>query len=253
MTGKKGEGQRILSGMTGARLALWAEAWLVLVSLAACASRPAPSASSPGDGPTCARRPLLFRPAPGVTYAFSVQESGTTPRTYAGELTMARGTTGWRATERGFAGAFAPESVGDLSAAALDWRLDEGGAPVAPPTERGAARPDVLQNLSLFAFRPTGLALPSTCAGAASVSRWTDAIGRVRTARFVVIDADSSTVRLHVEGDTQTAVNRWTTTGTIQVARSDGLSGVAELDVTGPGAPDVNVLHRRVRVAPRRP
>jgi hypothetical protein len=212
------------------------------------AASPAPEPPRADDG--CSERRLGFSPRAGARYEMSVEDSDrSTP--YRSEIVFTPRIDGWTAVESRFSGPFTPAQVGDLADAALHWTLDAAGVPSAPPEHRGGGRPDVVPNLSLFAFRPVGLVLETTCTDDASMSTWTDSIGRVRSFRFGVSSADDERIVLHVAGSVRTAANVWDLVGEVTVAVEDGLTSEARFHETGPGAPAVNDRERVIRIARR--
>ncbi len=223
---------------------------LVTALGAGCTHRPTlggASGTNPPEQAQCTRTGLSFRPQSGARYRLTVEEGAREP--YRSTIIFTPTQTGWSAIERGFAGPFLPAQVGDLSEAELRWQLDLAGVPVAPPEESGGGRPGIVPNLSLFAFRPVGLVLGSTCAGVESSARWTDSAARVRSVHYRVTESAAGRVVLRIFGSVETAVNRWKIEGTLEVASADGLTGEARLHERGPGAPAVNDRERIVRVA----
>lgn len=176
--------------------------------------------------------------------------TGSSRDPYRSTLSFTRAAQGWSVVERGFdgRGRQQPEQVGDLTDAEAHWTLDPSGVPTGPVEERGHARQGILQQLSLFAFLPTGFALRSTCPGDVATSTWTDAVGRIRAFRFEVERVEGDQAVLHARGTVTTAVNTWSMDGELHVSLADGLTGKAHLHVTGPGAPAVNDFDRIIRV-----
>jgi hypothetical protein len=165
-------------------------------------------------------------------------------------LVFARGQgDAWTVLENRFEGPFIASQTGDLAGAELAWSLDASGLPEASPQEKGHAKPNILTNLSMFAFRPVGIVLASTCAGDRGAATWKDSIARVRTVEFRVLEGSDLRVLLHVKGSVQTSVNRWDFEGEMTVSLEDGLTSDMRVHEMGPGAPKVNDRERIVRVA----
>jgi hypothetical protein len=243
--------------------------YLILLPTISCAVAPkradppvverAPVASEPSDEgrelvveDSCSDRALSFRPSAGARYMMVVEEAPTrTP--YRSEIRFTRREGGWSAVETNFSGPFAPSQVGNLEHAELRWQLDAKGVPVAPPEQRGGGRPEVLSNLSLFAFRPVGFALASTCAGQEGQSNWTDSAQRKRAFHFSVKEVDRAHVLLEVDGSVSPPTSVWNLTGEMSIALEDGISGEARMRETGPGASAVNDRIRVIRISRRAP
>jgi hypothetical protein len=213
---------------------------LVLVLVAACAAAADSTIPPAKQRPACTQRGAWFTPVPAVAYQLSVDDglpTGSRRVPYKSTIvfTPAADGAGWNAVEDRFTGPFVAAQTGDLTGAALVWRLDRNGVPVAAPEQRGNGKREVLPNLSLFAFRPVGLVLATTCVGDGSSSTWTDSIGRVRSFRYRVTDATERRGQLHLEvaGTVKTAVNEWRIDGEVLVG-DDGLTGESHLRERGP-------------------
>lgn len=219
--------------------------WVRLVAIVAlalgCDSEPeAPmepvAVEAPCEGPT-----LAF--APSGSYRVEIRERS---QTYQSTLTFDAAGDGWTAVERDLSVEPATDALGELSGAELRWRLDEDGVPLEPPSESGDAHPGVLQNLTVFAFRPNGLTMDPLCDEAAATRRWVDGMERVRTVSFQVAEVGDEAVTFTVRSTIETAVNEWQSEGRVTVSRADGFAGEAELAVTGPGG---QRYERRVTIA----
>ena len=68
------------------------------------------------------------------------------------------------------------------------------------------------------------------------------------TVHFRALNVAGGVLRVEVDGSTATSVNRWDSKGDWDVAIDDGLSGEMRVHVQGPGAPDINVFDRVIRV-----
>jgi len=180
---------------------------------------------SPCEGPE-----LTF--APRGTYRVEVRERG---QVYRSEITFEPFDGGWSAIEGELHVEPATDALGTLAGAELRWTLDQDGVPLEPPTESGSAHPGVLQNLTVFAFRPSGLTMSPVCEGAAATRRWVDGMERTRTVAFEVQEVDDEAVTFAVRSTVTTAVNEWASEGRLRVKRADGFTGEAEVEVTGPG------------------
>jgi hypothetical protein len=96
----------------------------------------------------------------------------------------------------------------------------------------GGGNPDVVRNLSVFAFRPMGLFVApsssSSCVGTGGESRFTDVAGRTRAYAFKIVAGNSPEVTLEVEGSVQfPSGTRLQQRGTVSVDLTDGLAGQA--------------------------
>ena len=197
--------------------------WLLLMSRLASADvsvgnrAPGSAQGRPpiADPVRCQTESLRFRPTPGTRYQVSTTQSvphGLIGPTIApihrstivfsqhggdGEGTRLR----WLAVESDFFGA--PLATG--SDARLTWVLDERGVPVGVPTMSGSGDPEAVRSLSLFAFRPFGLVLRSTCAGATGTAKVTDAAKDLRSYSFRVTGGDGRSLTLAIAGSVQSA------------------------------------------------
>jgi len=215
---------------------------MILLGLPACEAEE-PSAEPVAVEPPCEGPTLRFQPR--GDYQVEVSERG---QTYRSTLRFEPTDDGWAAVESELSVEPASDSLGSLEGAELRWTLDESGVPLEPPRVSGEAHPGVLQNLSVFAFRPAGLTMDPVCADVALVRRWVDGMERTRRTSYQAANVSDDTVTFSVTSTITTAVNEWEARGEVSVDRSDGFTGVAELEVTGPGAPDVNGYERRVVV-----
>jgi hypothetical protein len=226
---------------------------LALSTIGACRATSAAPAVGPASPPppSCATRPLAFRPRPSVSYhARTVQQ---THNIYETNLTFTPDGDGWHAVEGGFSmnRPMPVETFGDLPGSELRWRLDRGGAPSGEPEQSGSAKPGYLANMTYYAFAPAGLATGSTCVGTTWEARWEEN-SRIRTFHYRIESADADRVRVRVDGLVKTPHNEWRIDGTVEVSTEDGLTSTGDLHVTGPGAPAVNDYPRSVSIAPAR-
>jgi hypothetical protein len=130
------------------------------------------------------------------------------------------------------------------------WRLNAAGVPSAAPVATGAESAErLIGGLSLFALRPVGLTLPSTCPSDSSKLEWRDALDRLRSFSFRVLEVKNEQVLLAVTGSVTTRFNRWQIEGQVSIALDDGFTGEARLHVMGPGFPNVNDTNRVTRVS----
>jgi biopolymer transport protein ExbD len=188
------------------------------------------------DSTHCATSPLRFAPVPGDRYAIATWD-GSSPAdnrgAYRSTIVFSRhGSNGWSAEESDFRRPFAEPAASGLSDARLIWQLDERGLPTRAPEVKGGGNPDVVRNLSLFAFRPMGLTMRSTCVDATGESRFIDAAGRTRAYTFKLVAQNPAHVTLDLEGGVQIpSGNRWRQRGLISLDANDGLSGEARLTV----------------------
>jgi hypothetical protein len=238
--------------------------WGVLFTLQACGTpqhtEPTQAiaiAIAPAEGPTCKHQPLEFKPVEGARYRMTVDESDRTkdagvPKHYASSVVFGRRQpTGWNATEGEFREAFSPWTYGDLTGAEIVWRLDAGGIPDGTHEVKWA-RGDraVLENLSMFSFRPFGVVTRSACQGEEFSASWDN--GRLRSMHYRVLSANEREVRLHFERVTVPSQNEgsvWRSEGEMDLDRSDGLSGVAHIHVMGPLSPRMNDYDRVLRIS----
>jgi hypothetical protein len=224
----------------------------LLLTFGGCRST-APAGSAPvvspkPQPPPCASRSLSFQPRHDVWYAARTEQMDDV---YQSRLGFRPTGDGWQALERDFSmnRPTPVEYFGELRGAELSWRLDEEGTPRAQPEPAGAAKPGYLENMSLYAFAPAGLAVPSTCVGKEWEARWQES-DRTRTFRYRVQSAGDDHVRIAVTGLVRTRHKEWRIEGTFEVSTVDGLTGTADLHVTGPGAPQVNDYFRRTTITP---
>ncbi len=216
---------------------------MMVLVLAGCEANEESPAEPAAIDPPCEGPALRFRPS--GTYRVEIQERG---QTYRSTLRFEPADDGWSAVENELTVEPASSALGSLDGAELRWKLDEDGVPLEPPRVSGEAHPGVLQNLTTFAFRPAGLTMDPVCADVASIRRWVDGMERTRRTSFQLAHMDSDAVTFSVTSTVTTAVNEWRSEGHVSVDRADGFAGLAELELTGPGAPDVNRYDRRVRV-----
>jgi TonB family protein len=141
---------------------------LLLLPAAARAGGPATKTTQPpvANLTNCATSPLRFAPIPGARYAIGTWD-GNSPAdnrgAYRSTIVFSRqGSNGWTAEESDFRKPFAEPAASGMADARLVWQLDERGLPTSAPEVRGRGNPDVVRNLSLFAFRPMGLTTRST-------------------------------------------------------------------------------------------
>lgn len=213
----------------------------LLVLVLGCDSEPAGPTGPVAVEAPCEGPGLAF--APSGRYRVEIRERD---QTYRSTLTFDTTTNGWAAIERDLSVEPATDALGELSGAELRWTLDEDGVPLEPPVEASDAHPGVLQNLTVFAFRPTGLTMDPVCEGVAATRRWVDGMERVRTVSFQIAQLEADAVTFTVRSTIETAVNEWQSEGRVTVSRADGFTGEAELAVTGPGG---QRYERRVTVA----
>jgi hypothetical protein len=121
--------------------------------------------------------------------------------------------------------------------------------PLKQPEPVGGAKPGYLENMTLYAFAPAGLAVDSTCVGKEWEARWQES-ERTRTFRYRIQSVGDDRVRIAVTGLVKTTHNEWRIEGTFEVSPEDGLTGAADLHVTGPGAPESNDFFRRITITP---
>jgi len=62
-----------------------------------------------------------------------------------------------------------------------------------------AAKPGYLENMTLYAFAPAGLAVDSTCVGKEWDARWQES-ERTRTFRYRILSVDDDRARIAVTG-----------------------------------------------------
>jgi biopolymer transport protein ExbD len=207
-----------------------------LLGLWASAARADNSAAAPAG---CERVALRFAPTPGARYTVETWEENA-PRTdasaaYRSALVFTRRPNGWLADESDFRRPHVPPEATGFSDARLRWRLDERGLPLGAPEVQGGGDPDVVRNLSLFAFRPMGLTVRATCVDAKGESSFTDAAGRTRAYAFQIVARDGATVTLMLDGGVRMASGtRWAQRGTLHLDLADGLTGDAQLTERGP-------------------
>lgn len=203
---------------------------LVVLVLAGCESEE-PSGpvgvEAPCDGPA-----LRFEPS--GSYRVTIEERG---QTYRSTLRFEPSDDGWSAVETELSVEPPSGSIGSLDGAELRWQLDESGVPLEPPRVRGEAHPGVLQNLTAFAFRPAGLTMDPVCQEIVLVRRWVDGMERTRRTSYQVASVNDERVTFSATSTITTAVNEWRSEGRVSVDRTDGFTGTAELEVTGPGTP----------------
>ena len=211
--------------------------------LAACGQDGAPSAEPVAVEPPCEGPALRFQPS--GRYRVEVRERG---QVYRSTLEFEATDDGWSAVESELSVEPATNALGDLEGAELHWTLDESGVPLEPPRIVGEAHPGVLPNLTVFAFRPAGLTMDPVCPDVAAIRRWVDGMERTRRSNFQVARIGDDAVVFSVTSSVATAVNEWRIEGRVTVDRTDGFAGEAELEVTGPRAPEVNHYSRRVTI-----
>ena len=209
---------------------------------------PAPATAAKPDPPDCASQQIFFQPRVRVWYAARTEQMHDV---YQSLLQFRPSGEGWWAVERDFSmnRPTPVEYFGELRGAKLQWSLNEEGAPLSQPTPVGGAKPGYLENMSVYAFAPAGLAVSSTCVGKEWEARWEES-ERKRSFRYRIEGAAGDRVRIGVTGLVKTAHNEWRIEGTYEVSTEDGLTGTADLHVTGPGAPAVNDYFRRITITP---
>lgn len=212
--------------------------------LFACAPDVAPESANAH----CAASPLAFAPEPGARYAMAYESPISADSQSV--LSFAHSGAGWTFVENEFvvpSGSSA--SLGDLSTAEARGALDALGVPTAAFESSGEANPQVLPNLSFFAYRPIGYAFSSTCPGDEAASTWTDSQRRTRTTRFVIERVDGDQVFMHIEGSVVTVANTWSFDGSMRVSLSDGLSGETQVRMFRSDPPSEHENHQTIRIA----
>jgi hypothetical protein len=232
----------------------------VVLFASACKSKSAPRDSSDAlrrtirsappttvsAAPACKNVVLAFRPSPSATYRVRIEER---KQVYESTITFRSSDASWTALETGFSleGSHTGGDLGDLAPSELTWQLDSDGIPLTMPEERGTGK--YFQSMSVFQFRP--VALPSktaTCIGTEWAREWTRG-DRGYSFRYRISAVLTDLARVHAEGSARTSVNRWDMQGEIEISLSDGLTGTGRLHIRGPGAPDVNVFDRVIRIS----
>jgi hypothetical protein len=225
----------------------------LLLALAGCRS-PAPASpvaakvAAKPEPPPCAGKSLAFFPRQDIWYAARTEQMHDV---YQSILRFGFTGAGWIVLERDFTmnRPMPAQYFGEMRGAMLKWWLSEEGVPGAQPEPVGGAKPGYLENMTLYAFAPAGLAVDSTCAGKEWEARWQES-ERTRTFRYRLLSVDDDHARIAVTGLVKTTHNEWRIEGTVDVSRADGLAGTADLHVTGPGAPQVNDFFRRITITP---
>jgi len=204
----------------------------------------------------CQATRLQFHPVAGVRYTVSTWERpGREPHAaYHSTLVFKpRSPAGWSVVENEFLRPFVPAEKSGFSDARLEWRLDERGVPIDAPDVTGHGDPNVIRNLSLFAFRPVGLVADSVCVGTPTRSTFTDAASRTRSYVATVASWKGPSVTLKVQGTVAIpGAPTWQQHGEIEVDLDDGLAGNAQMHESGPASErDRMVVIVRETPAPR--